>query len=330
MALSDERNLFTLRRPLRRGFLGVAILSSIAGSFVAVARATDDHVPVSITPIPRRPTQRQALGPSAIRLDVNLVLIPVLVTDIYDRPIRGLSKDNFRLFEGAAEQQISHFFRQDAPISIGIVVDASHSMTPRMDATRQAVSEFVHQSSSGDEFFLVQFSDHPDELCDFTTDPAAIEHEADGIRTGGWTSLYDAMYLGIRKMKHAKYSRKVLLVFSDGGDNHSRYSRNELSSLIKEADVRVFSISIIDGAASLQRLSEESGGRLVRIKNLTELPDIAANLSEEIHSEYVLGYSPSDDQSDGRYRNVKVELVPPAGQQRLRTSWKHGYYAPTQ
>jgi Ca-activated chloride channel family protein len=129
-------------------------------------------------------------------------------------------------------------------------------------------------------------------------------------------------------MRQAKHARKVLLVLSDGADNNSRYTEHETMQLIKEADVRIFSISIKSGTAALDRMSEESGGRAVRVKDLDELPDIASDLSREIHSEYVLGYSPSDNQRDGKYRKVKVDLVQPDKNARLRTSWKHGYYGP--
>lgn len=263
-------------------------------------------------------------------MDVNLVLIPVLVTDLYDRPIRGLSKQDFRLFEGTAEQQISQFFNMDSPISIGIVFDASHSMASRIDQTRKAVSEFLRLSTPGDEFFLLKFSDHPEDVVGFTSDIAEIQEGVDSIHPGGWTSLFDAIYLGIHDMKHATHTRKVLLVLSDGGDNNSRYTESEMRQAVKEADVRIFAISIINSAPSLEKICEESGGRAVRVRNLDELPDMAANLSEEIHSEYVLGYSPSDAERDGKYRKVRVELLQPTGRPRLRTSWKRGYYGPLQ
>jgi len=294
-----------------------------------VTSVSDDQTSVSITPRPRRPSQTNS-RPGSLRLDVNLVLIPVLVTDLYDRPVRGLSKENFRLVEGGVEQKITHFYNQDSPISIGLIFDASNSMRTKFAETRKAVSEFLRMATPGDEFFLLKFSDHPEHVTNFTTDISEIEDGVDSIRTAGWTSLFDAIYLGMDKMKHAKNTRKVLLILSDGGDNNSRYTESEIKQLVKEADVRIFAISILYGAPALEKITEESGGRALRVRNLDELPDLASNLSEEIHSEYVLGYSPAENQRDGKYRKVKVDLLQPTGSQRLRTSWKRGYYGPVQ
>ena len=321
------------RSPFSRGMI-VSFLTTRSLSLILLAmlmgpmsRAADDPV-VSITPAPGRSNQLKRESP-ALRADVNLVLIPVLVTDLYDRPVRGLAKENFRLLEGGVEQQISEFFSQDTPLSIGILFDASNSMRYKIDQARLAVSEFLRMSTLGDEFFLLKFSDAPESVCPFTTDIREVEDGLDAIRTGGWTSLFDAIYLGINQMKHSSRIRKVLLVLSDGGDNNSRYTEREITQLVKEADVRIFSISILNGSGALEKISEQTGGRAIRVRNVNELPQIAATLSQEIHSEYVLGYSPSDPQRDGKYRRVKVELLPPGGVS-LRTSWKHGYYGPAE
>ena len=263
-------------------------------------------------------------------MDVNEVLIPVLVTDLYDRPVHGLKKEDFRLFEDGAEQNISEIFSDDSPISIGVVFDSSHSMRTKISQARLALSQFLRMSTPGDEFLLLKFSDHPELVQGFTSDIAAIEESTESIQAAGWTSLYDAMYLAINRMKRASRARKVLLVLSDGADNNSRYSEGEVRELVKEADVRIFSISILDRAPSLDRLSEESGGRAYRVRNLEELPDVAANISVEMHMQYVLGYTPVVQQKDGKYRKVKVEVAQPAEGAKLRTSWKRGYYGPAQ
>jgi Ca-activated chloride channel family protein len=258
------------------------------------------------------------------------VLIPVLVTDLYDRPVRGLRKENFQLFEGDTEQTITQFFSDDSPVSIGLIFDGSNSMTDKIGRTRQAVSTFLDMSTPGDEFFLVKFSDRPESVCNFTQDISVIEHGMESIFPAGWTSMFDAIYVGINKMKAAKHGRKVLVVLSDGGDNNSRYTESEIKRLVEEADVRIFSISIRGGSPALEKLTEQSGGRALRVRDIDDLPEAAANLSAEIHGEYVLGYSPSRGQRDGKYRKVKVELVRPASIPRFRTSWKRGYYSPTQ
>ncbi len=264
----------------------------------------------------------------AIRINVNLVLVPVAVTDPYQRPVRGLDKSAFHIFEDGVEREISQFFSDESPISVGIVFDASGSMTRKMEESRKAVMEFLKMSMPGDEFFLLKFSDQPENICNFTTNVELIEDSMETIHPSGWTSLYDAIYLGLHDIKRAKHDRKVLLVLSDGGDNDSRYTEREIKDLVKEADVRIFSISILDRSPSLEAIAEDSGGHAFRVRKMEELSELAANVSAEMHSQYVLGFSPPDRVKDGKYHKVRVDLTPPEGTTGLHTSWKRGYYDP--
>ena len=283
------------------------------------------------TPAPHRSAPGQSGSrASRLRLDVNLVLIPVTVTDSYEHPVRGLQKSDFRLFEDAAEQQITRFFSDDSPISVGLVLDASNSMRLKLAQSRKAITEFLKLSSPGDEFFLLTFSDRPQMMTGFTTNLDEVENALQSVQTHGWTSLYDAIYLGISRMKRASHGRKVLFVFSDGNDNDSRYTKRELTEMVREADVRIFAISILDRSRSLEELCDESGGRAYRVRKLDELPDLAARISEELHSEYVLGYFPKATERDGKYRHISIQLTKTTKEQSLRASWRHGYYGPAE
>jgi Ca-activated chloride channel homolog len=331
LKLAPWKPLTEPRRP--SNLLVVASIAAIlSGLFFAAAPAVcaeDDNPTVSITPrAPGRSSQLKTRAAS-LRVDVNLVLIPVMATDPYERPVRGLKKSDFHVFEDGVEQEISQFFSQEEPVSIGIVLDASASMRKKMDESRRAILEFMKVSTPGDEFSLLKFNDRPVSMGPFTTDTKDIENILPSVQAEGWTSLFDAIYLGINQMKHATHARKVLLVLSDGGDNNSRYTQREIVNLVKEADVRIFSISIFDKSSSLEAITEESGGRAFRVRKLEELPDLAATVSEELHSEYVLGFAPAERPIDGKYRRVKVTAVPhTAGGQPVRTSWKRGYYSP--
>jgi Ca-activated chloride channel family protein len=321
--------------PLLASFLAVTASATIvSGLFFTVlpaVRASDgDGEPtVSITPRVSRRAVELKNRPGSIRVDVNLVLIPVTVTDSYERPVVGLRKSDFHLFEEGVEQEISQFFRDEAPISVGIVFDASKSMNKKMNESREAVRQFLKMSMPGDEFFLMKFSDAPEQICDFTTETKDIEDTLPSIQADGWTSLYDAISLGVNKIKHARHGRKVLLVLSDGGDNNSRFTEHAILDFVKEADVRIFSISILERSHTLEAIAEESGGRAFRVRKLDELPEMAAKVSAELHSEYVLGYAPTERPVDGKYRKLKVQLAPRAdGAPQLHTSWKRGYYSP--
>jgi len=292
--------------------------------------ADQDTAKVSIpVGVPRRSDPLTGRS-GAIHMDVNLVLIPVTVTDSYERLVLGLQRADFRLYEEGVEQKVTQFFSEEAPISVGIVFDASASMRRKMEESQKAVTEFLRMCLPGDEFFLLKFSDQPESVNGFTTDIEEIERSLPTIQPKGWTSLYDAIYLSMNRIKRATYSRKVLLVVSDGGDNNSRYTEREIKDLVKEADVRIFAISIFDRSPSLEAIAEESGGRSYRVRKLEDLPGLAADIGAELHSQYVLGFSLADRVNDGKYRKIRVEVTQPAGPARLRASWKRGYYSPWQ
>ena len=251
ISLEDSQKRYGRRvalKPKQGAFLkvaaGMTILSGLFFTNAPLARAAEDQAKISIAPMPRRPSEPTSRAGS-IRIDVNLVQIPVMVTDPYERPVLGLKKTDFHVFEDGVEREISQFISEEAPISVGIVFDSSASMRPKMDQSIQAVREFLKMSLPGDEFFLTKFSDKPESVLGFTTQSKDIEDGMARIQPAGWTALFDAISLGIHQMKRASLSRRVLLVMSDGGDNDSRYTEREVRELVKEADVRIFSISIL-------------------------------------------------------------------------------------
>jgi Ca-activated chloride channel family protein len=157
-----------------------------------------------------------------------LVLVPVTVTDQRGNLVLGLQKDSFNVFDQGKPEVIRHLSSEDAPISVGIIFDASGSMYGKMERSREAVVQFLHSSNPEDEFFLVAFNDRPVLLLDFTSSANEIQGEIVKVKPDGGTALLDALYLGLDRMKKAHNERKVLLVISDGGDNHSRYTAKEV------------------------------------------------------------------------------------------------------
>jgi Ca-activated chloride channel homolog len=153
----------------------------------------------------------------------------------------------------------------------------------------------------------------------------------------GMTALLDAIYMGMNKMKRAKHERKALLIISDGGDNHSRYSESEIKSAVKEADVQIFAIGIFDqtprtpeerlGPAMLSEITEVTGGRTFVLNNVNELPDVAAKIGTELRNQYVLAYAPLKKPKDGKWHKIRVKLLPPKGLPPLNIHAKQGYYA---
>jgi Ca-activated chloride channel family protein len=265
-----------------------------------------------------------------MRMDVRLVQIPVTVTDLRGSPVLGLAKTNFRVFEDDVERPVTALSVSDAPISAGVVFDTSRSMKPRLHDSRTALDEFLKTSGAADEFLLVRFSDRAELLTPFTRSPAEIARALNGVEAHGWTALVDAICLATQEVRKGRYERKVLVVLTDGNDNNSRYSAAELLSLLREADVRVYAISIIERSRYLQKICEETGGRAIWVRRMSDLPAAMDDLSKQIRSEYLVSYNPVELQNDGRYHRVRVVVQPPPGLTRVYPSWRHGYLAPNQ
>ena len=276
----------------------------------------------------------------AIKKQVDLVLVPVTITDQMDRLITGLDRQNFQVFEGKEQQEIKHFSSEDSPISLGIIFDMSGSMAEKMERAREAVREFCLSANPQDEFFMITFSDTPQVIEDFTQNVDDVQNKLIMTFPKGRTALLDALYLGMHKMRDAKHQKKALLIISDGGDNHSRYTEKEIKSLVKEADVMIYSIGIYDryfptleerlGPELLSEISEVTGGRSFTIDNPNDLPDVAAKIGMELRNQYVLGYRPAQRVRDGKWHKIKVKIRIPKGLPPLQVYARTGYYAPSQ
>jgi Ca-activated chloride channel homolog len=272
-----------------------------------------------------------------IKKSADLVLVPVTVTDTLGRLVTGLRSDNFQIFEDKKPQEIRHFSSDDAPVSIGIIVDTSGSMADKMERVREAVQQFHDFSNPQDEFFVITFSDEPHLMHDFSDSSDDIEGKLLFAAPKGRTALLDAVYMGIKKMREAKYNRKALLIVSDGGDNHSRYSENELKSVVKEADVTIYAIGIFDrnvatneellGPQLLSDITEITGGRAFILDQLVEMPALAQRIGVELRTQYMIAYQPTNPPHDGRWRRIRVKLKLPKKLAYLQAQAKQGYYA---
>jgi Ca-activated chloride channel family protein len=291
---------------------------------------------------PRVPAPRE-IPHSDFRTGVTVALINVTVRDRANHLVTGLEREDFRLFENRVEQQIKYFANEDSAVSIGVIFDASGSMAEKVGLAREAVAELLKPSNYDDEFFLIRISDRPDIAADFTNNGAELQSRLLPVVSKGRTSLLDGIYLGLQQMKRARNQRKALIVLSDGGDNHSRYSRSEVMNLTRESDVQIHAIGLFEptptreqpaatlkGPLLLAELAEETGGRHAPVTKISALPDIAHNIGSAIRRQYLLGYTPTDLTRDGKYRRVQVSIAPQRSQHALRVDWKRGYFAPNQ
>ena len=293
--------------------------------------------------VPRTvPASPDAPRPAAtLRVDSRLVLVPVSVCDPQNRPVTGLEKEHFRVFDDKVEQTITQFGMEDEPVAVGLVFDISGSMGDKLRLSRMAASKFFDTANADDEFFLVEFNDVPKIMVPLTRDFEEIQNQLTFAQSKGRTALLDAIFLALHELKRSQKKRKALLIISDGGDNASRYTETEVRNTVRESDVLIYAMGVYEapgarnrspeeaaGPGLLSELSEQTGGRHYPV-SAAEMPDIAAKIGIELRNRYIIGYSPTDQVRDGRYHHVLIKLVPPKGLPPLKAYWRLGYYAPS-
>jgi Ca-activated chloride channel homolog len=240
-----------------------------------------------------------------IKVDVDLVSVNVAVTDSHGRTVLGLSKEDFQVWEDRVEQSVDYFSTEEVPASIGIIFDVSASMESIIAIARAAASDFMNMGTNEDEFFLITFNDRPHVEVDFTRDPSRIRDKLLLRQARGSTALWDAMYLGVEKVKHGENMRKALVSITDGDDNHSRYSSRDFAELMREQDVQIYYLDT-DKAKQLD----------------------AQKIATSLKSQYLLAYRPTNTQHDGKWRDIHVRVKPLAGMPPLSVKARSGYYAP--
>lgn len=338
-----------MKRPsLTLSLFTLAVFVPLCGQDGKPPSSAPSVLPASVPVTPR--THAGAIAPETvldhqpdIRVDKTLVQIQVSVTTPDGRYVTALEKENFKLYENNIVQEISSFSSEDVPMSVGIVFDTSGSMGGKLNRSREAVTQFLKTANPEDEFFLVQFNDRPDLTVPFTPDTEEIQNRLLFTESKGRTALLDGVYMAMNQMKKARNPRKALLIISDGGDNSSAYTENEVRTAVREADVQIYAIGIFEpfnsrgrtpeesnGPGLLTDITETTGGRHFAVDNLAELPDVAAKIGLELRYQYVLGFSPKNKDRDGKYRHVTVKLVKTEGLPPLKALFRPGYNAPSQ
>lgn len=254
-----------------------------------------------------------------IRVTADFVLVPVTVTENSGKPVLGLDKRDFALTDEKALQDIVSFSHENASVSIGIVFDLSGSMTNKIAKARSAVREFLRYIEVQDEVFLVTFSDRAQQRTEFASDDTAVLNELLFAQPNGNTALFDAVAIAVRAMRKARNDRRVLLVVSDGEDNHSRFSERELRRVVEETEILIHALGIHDrgpgmrdtgGPQILADLAKMTGGEHHMVGDAGELPGLAAKMGLSLHDRYLLGYRPTPPAVPGKWRRIlRVEMA---------------------
>jgi Ca-activated chloride channel family protein len=252
--------------------------------------------------------------------------------------VSGLGMSQFTILEDKKLQNIVSFGNDDAPCSLGVILDLSGSMSNKLRVASNALNTFLETANPEDEAFLLTVSTTPRSITEFTPDFGLLQSRLLTAETGGATALTDTIYLGLNRMNKGKYGHKALLVISDGMDNHSRYSQSELMHFAEETDVQVYTIAVQtwaltkkpielseerNGLAFLQTLAERTGGLNWTIRDFNDAPPVAARLSRAIREQYLIGYHPGGQEDSGRWRAIQVRVTVP----QVRISSRNGYYS---
>ncbi|MHB8653604.1 MAG: VWA domain-containing protein [Terriglobia bacterium] len=286
-------------------------------------------------------------GEYKIGVDVNLVVLPVSVVDKKGRRVEDLKQDNFQVYEDGAPQKLTVFSHADIPVTMGIVIDDSGSMRPKRAAVNAAALTFVKTSNPQDQVFVVNFNDvyYLDTPGDFASNIEDLNAALNKIDSRGGTALRDAVYASIDHLKLGNRDKKVLLVITDGEDNASRYSFEELLARAQKSDSAIYTIGLLGddqeghlfkihssesrrAAKVLETLAKSTGGEAYFPKSLEEVESTCVEIAHNIRNQYTLAYYPTNTSHDGTFRNVRVDVTAPNRHEKLVVHTRLGYYAP--
>jgi Ca-activated chloride channel family protein len=248
----------------------------------------------------------------------------------------GLTRDDFEVSENKVKQEIAFFSLDDSPLAVGLVLDSSGSMGRdyKMERARAAALHFVRTSHPDDEVFLIDFDSEAKVTLDFTSGLDAVAAALSAAQAGGRTALYDAVYLALEKLNgYRTQRRKVILLITDGADTASRRSSKDIAKLARESDVQIYAVGICGSdltpsdLSTITNFAEVTGGRAFFTMDSRQIVGICNVIAVDLHQHYSLGYRPTNEVRDGKWRKVEVKIKPRKGQPHLVVRTRRGYYA---
>ncbi|HUE04719.1 MAG TPA: VWA domain-containing protein [Bryobacteraceae bacterium] len=271
---------------------------------------------------------------ATFRSDTRLVVLNVSVFDQNSKIVRDLPRSAFTVYENDEKQAPSVFKQEDAPISLGLIIDNSASMTDKRDRVASAALALVKASNPDDEVFIINFNESAVLAREFTNNIKDLENALRNLDAKGETAMRDALLLGIEHLRHhAHRDKKVLVVVTDGEDNSSAETQAHLVQVAQQNDVIIYAVGLLGAEEAqsaarakkqLTELTQQTGGQAWYPTDVAEIANIAPEIAHEIRNQYVLAYTPTNLAADGSYRRIRVEVNVPGVVVRTRA----GYYAP--
>ena len=273
--------------------------------------------------------QAQKTPQDKIVINTKLVNLTVSVNDKLGRFVAGLTKEDFEIFDDNIRQDIAFFSDDDAPISLGIVYDVSGSMENFSSHSLAMLRYFFDNSHREDEFYVYAFNNRVQMVQDFTSLPEALLNRVSFIKAKGSTALFDATYAAVEKVREGRHHKKVILIFSDGEENSSRYSGRELQNLLKENDVQIYAIGMSEysgGAGTLKFIAEPTGGQALFPFDYVSAEVVYTRLALMLRRQYVIGFYPSNVTSGTAWHKLHLQIKAPKQLGKLKLSYKNGYW----
>jgi VWFA-related protein len=276
---------------------------------------------------------------AVFRSDTRLVVLHATVVDKNGHLVTNLPQSAFQVYEDNVQQQVKLFRREDIPVSLGLIIDNSGSMRDKRQKVESAALTLVKASNPHDEMFVVNFNDEAflDTKKDFTSDVKELEEALTKIDSRGGTAMRDALRMSIDHVKEkGKKDKKALLVVTDGNDNASIVTLENLVKSAQQSEVIVYAVGILSeedkregkrAKRALDALAEATGGQAYYPKDLAEVEKIAQQVAHDIRNQYTIAYSPLKQELDGTYRQIKVVVN---GPNRPQVRTRSGYYANAQ
>lgn len=295
---------------------------------------------------PTKPALKKSPGAQSdddgILIKSDLVLLDVAVFDKDNHFVGDLTKENFQVYEDQVLQSIESCTREEAPVSLGFVIDTSGSMRAKLQTVVKAALYMTKSAKKGDEFFVVDFKEKAELVEEFTTRIADIQDALDNLIANSGTAMLDALAVSTEYAhKEGKNRRKAVIVMSDGDERDSFYKTKDLIQLMHEYDVQVYIVGFPDelpdsggifrksqrekAVELISSLANETGGRAFFPQSLAELDEIARQINTDLRTQYTLSYTPTNDKADGTYRKISVKAVDPKRKLIVRT--RAGYTA---
>ena len=283
-------------------------------------------------------------SPSAqgtFRAGVDVVSLNVTAVDASNHYVTDLEEKDFTVFEDGVKQEITFFSRRQQPIALSLLLDSSASMEDKLPTLQMAAVNFVKRLKTNDLAQVIDFDSRVEIRQGFTTNQNALQSAIQQTTAGGSTSLYNAIYISLKELAKIKAGgeedvrRQALVLFSDGEDTSSLISFDEVLELAKRSETAIFTIALRGADTQskgfheaefvMRQLAQETGGRSFFPSKIDDLNGVYAEISDELASQYTLGYSSKNAKRDGAYRRIVVQV----SRQNVVPRTKRGYYAPT-